>query len=303
MTDACGPQEPRWRRDQPWPTRRETLVALAQRGFRFQRKLGQCFLFDRQLLEALVRDAGVRATDRILEIGAGAGTLTMALLSADANVVSVEIDARLADYLRAAIDAPAWRLIEGDALETKNRLAPALLDALAHWTDYALVANLPYAIANPLVLQLVLGVPVLRRMGVLVQVEIADRWCAEPGTAQYGTGSIVLALAGRVKRGRTIARELFTPPPNVDSVFVTWQRHEVVSPDLAVASQLARTLFLHRRKMLRSILREHVGPDDSCWLESGVDPRVRPEDLEPEQFAALGRVLRARGVNFAETDS
>jgi len=272
--------------------RAAVLADLARRGFRFQSRLGQNFLFDPQLLEAFLDDASVAAGERVLEVGAGAGTLTERLLARGAEVVSAEIDAILLDHLRERGPHPALTLVAGDALGPAETLAPALSAALdAGDRPFRLVANLPYAIATPLVMRLVARASRLAGIAVLVQAEVAERWVATPGGKEYGAASVLLAIAGRGRIARRVSGRLFTPAPRVESAFYVWEPAPVAGIDLPSLLGFARGLFQHRRKMLRAILRERVAETDPAWARAGADPRARPEELSPETLLALWREL------------
>ncbi len=290
--------------------RREILADLRQRGFRPDRRRGQNFLFDRQLLDAFIDDAQLPARSRIVEIGAGAGTLTRRLLERGHRVVSVEIESVLVDYLReslrparivgrdSVIEEPEgnadFSLVVGDALANKNQLSSSLTQELQQ--DSAaihLIANLPYAIASPVVqLLLELRNPQLEIVGVLVQSEAAERWCASPGGKDYGAISVTLSLLGRGVIARRVGRQLFSPPPKVESAFYVWRRfaNAEYADGIGRAHRLGRRLFRQRRKMLRAIIgKGSQGPPD--WASAGIDPTLRPEQLAPPQFVRLAEIL------------
>jgi 16S rRNA (adenine1518-N6/adenine1519-N6)-dimethyltransferase len=268
------------------------LADLAARGFRFQPRLGQNFLFDPQLLEAFIDDAAVTAGERVLEVGAGAGTLTERLLARGAEVVAAEIDPILLEHLRARGPHPRLTLVAGDALGAAESLAPALEAALALGDrPFRLVANLPYAIATPLVMRLVARSERLAGIAVLVQTEVAERWVARPGGKEYGAASVLLALAGSGRIARRVSGKLFTPVPRVESAFYVWEPHGGGAENLPELLGFTRSLFQHRRKMVRAILRERLAEGDAAWGRAGVDPRSRPEELPPEAFVALWREL------------
>ncbi|MGB1072150.1 MAG: 16S rRNA (adenine(1518)-N(6)/adenine(1519)-N(6))-dimethyltransferase RsmA [Planctomycetota bacterium] len=193
------------------------------RGFRFDPRKGQNFLFDGNLLRALVRDSEISPDLPILEIGPGAGTLTRALLAAGSQVTAVEIDPLLAGYLRETFPEDSLRVVEADALETKNRLSEELLAALPEG-EFQMVANLPYSIASPLVCLLVEACPRMTGFSVLVQQEVADRWIAVPGSREYGTSSVLLSRLGQGRITRKVPPHAFVPAPRVDSAFIRWQR-------------------------------------------------------------------------------
>lgn len=283
--------------DLPSPRSRfEVLEELRDLGFRFDQKRGQNFLFDQNLLRALIRDAGVEAGDRILEVGAGAGTLTRLLLEVGCHVTSVEIDPILCNFLRTHVSHPRLQLIESDVLESKNRIADAVLTALDSMTaaaagGFSLVANLPYSIASPLVAMLVSERPDLRQMGVLVQREVADRWVASPGTREYGTATVLLSLLGAGRISRRVAAHAFVPAPRVESAFYTWARSESGLDIPAGLVPLIRNCFGQRRKTLRKILKDRLDSQDPWWQQMEVEPSTRPDQLEPEQWVSLAKKI------------
>lgn len=295
----------------PAPTRRFVLEGLTGLGFKPKRARGQNFLFDPQLLEALVRDARVGSGDLVLEVGTGPGTLTRYLRASGARVLTCEIEQSLADFCSASLSFgrvrgeggveskpagdPDLRLLVGDVLATKNRLSPHLLDELALAAEstasgrdstFHLVANLPYSIATPL-LQLLLEVPSprLRSVAVMVQAEAAQRWLAAPGTPEFGAATVTLQLLGAGEITRSVGRQLFSPPPKVDSVFYRWVRTQAGEIDPRIG-KLTRHLFQHRRQMLRRGLRRW-GVEETVLRELGLDPTARPEELTPADFVRL----------------
>jgi len=276
------------------PSRAEILDDLRSRGFRFRKKRGQNFLFDGNLLRALVADSGVSAGDRVLEVGAGAGTLTRVLLERGCEVVTVEIDPILAAFLRDGLDHPLLTLLELDVLAGKNHLNGAVIDALDGWQDgFHLVANLPYSIASPLVALLVEGFPgSIRGISALVQEDLARRWCAPPGGGEYGPISVLLGLCGEGKVTRRVARHLFTPPPEVESCFFVWRPRTGAPQPGPALMPLVRRLFQQRRKTLGSLLRSEVARGDGAWQKLGIDPGTRPQALDAGKWLKLAEFLR-----------
>lgn len=281
--------------------RRRVLASLEGMGFRADPRRGQNFLFDPQLLEGFLADAGTTSGERVLEVGPGPGTLTRRLLAHDCQVVAIELDERLCAFLRVDLAGePALTLLCGDALANKNRLSPELLGVLGD-QPFRLIANLPYAIATPLV-QMLLQPPLdWRGGGVLVQLELAQRWLAGPGTRAYGAISVLLGLLGKGRITRRVPRHIFSPPPRVDSAFVVWERGNCAWETAAPAWRAARRLFTQRRKMLRSTLSGWISPDDDWWSQAAVDPLARPEQLTPGQFQVLGvewerRMARSQAI-------
>jgi len=248
-------------------------------------RLGQNFLSDPNLLDAIVRDAELGDADVVLEIGAGKGVLTRRLATA-ARVHSIEIDRRLELALADVAAAPNVDLHWGDAMKVDlGALAPA---------PTAVVSNLPYAVATPVLLRTVAELPSVRRWTVMVQREIADRLRAVPGTRTYGSPSVLVQLACDVKLLRTVDPAVFRPRPRVESAILAMRR---TGPGAdAHTRELVRDAFAHRRKSLaRSI--ELLRPGSLAAVrqaleELGLTADARAESLSPEDFAALSAKLR-----------
>ncbi|MDR7423181.1 MAG: 16S rRNA (adenine(1518)-N(6)/adenine(1519)-N(6))-dimethyltransferase RsmA [Armatimonadota bacterium] len=270
-------------------------AALAAAGLRLRRSRGQHFLVSRRALEAMLRAAGLTPADVVLEIGAGIGTLTVELARTGAAVIAVEVDARFIPVLRASCAAyPRVRLVHADAMT----LEPAALRP----RPTAVVANLPYAIASPLLIRL-LEAHTARRYVVMVQDEVARRLVAAPGTPAYGLLTVAVGAHASAAVVARVPRAAFFPPPEVTSAVVRLDvpavppvPPELVGPLMAVA----RAAFGQRRKMLRSALRQ-LGPraatgDDAEALcrAAGIDPRERGERLSLAAFARLAAALRDR---------
>lgn len=277
-------------------SRSEILAELRGQGFHANARLGQCFLFDHQLLEAFLDDAAVQPGELVLEVGAGAGTLTQRLLARGCRVVSVEIDMRLVAYLRKHFEAPELELIAGDALDSKNTISSQLQERL-RGEQFRLVANLPYAVATPVLASLLECFPGFRGAAVLVQAELARRWLAGAGESDYGVISILLSLLGEGSITRPVRRELFTPPPRVDSSFVVWQRNERPWGPLAPGIPPLRALFQQRRKMIRSQVGDVLPEGDPWWQGAGFACTERPGDVAPEPLLELGLEVARRRVS------
>lgn len=260
-----------------------------------------------QNLVRLIADAGrVGPGDLVLEVGPGTGTLTEELLARGARVRAVEIDRDLAAALRQRFAGESrFELIEGDALAGKHEVNPELLvraqktgtGTVSEHTQigqtrengpapFKLVANLPYSIASPLVINLLIeGIDLLV---FTVQKEVADRLRASPGTNDYGPLSVMAQLLGEVEVLRTLAPQAFWPAPKVDSALVriTPRRPTL---DARALGRLVQAVFAYRRKTLRKAL-EQAGLDVSRLLAAtGLDCSRRPEVLTPEEFAAIAR--------------
>jgi 16S rRNA (adenine1518-N6/adenine1519-N6)-dimethyltransferase len=270
--------------------RQVTLARLAELGLRPDRELGQHFLVDDNLLGVIERLAVLREGDVALEIGAGVGTLTARLAAVCAHVHAVEIDRRLEQALaRTLVGAHNVTVHWGDAM----RIDLAALDPVAT----AFVANLPYHVAAPLVLDSIGGLPAIERWCVLVQREIADRLVAGPGDALYGGPSVLSALALAPTGRHNVSRNVFVPVPNVDSALVAFARRPEW-PELAADWQqtvaTVRAAFAYRRKTLvNSLANAGWRPDRAAVVAAcrvaGVDPSARAEALPAEAFLRLAR--------------
>lgn len=249
-------------------------------------RLGQNFLSDPNLLDAIVRDAELGEGDVVLEVGVGEGVLTERLAGVAARVHAIEIDRRLEPALAAIAALPNVDLHWGDAMEVDLAgLAPA---------PTAVVANLPYAVATPVILRTVVELPSVRRWTVMVQREIADRLRATPGGRTYGAPSAIVQLACEARLVRTVDPAVFRPRPRVESAILGLRRTGP-APD-EPTRELIRAAFAHRRKSLARSL-EHVRPGTlaatrAALEELGLPADARAEALAPEDFAALSAKLR-----------
>jgi 16S rRNA (adenine1518-N6/adenine1519-N6)-dimethyltransferase len=248
-------------------------------------RLGQNFLADTNLLDAIVRDAELAPGDVVLEIGAGEGALTERLAAAVAHVHTIEIDHGLEPALEPIASLPGVDLHWGDAL----RLDLAALDP----APSAVVSNLPYSIATPLIIRTIEELPEVRRWTVMVQREIADRLRAEAGRREYGAPSVLVQLACETKMLRSVNPSVFRPPPRVGSAVVSLRR---TGPGAdADTRSLVRAAFAHRRKTLVRSL-EHVRPGTMGRARAmlpamGLRLQARAEDLTPPEFAELAHGL------------
>ena len=248
-------------------------------------RLGQNFLADPNLLAAIVRDAELGPDDVVIEVGAGEGVLSERLAAAAGHLHSVEIDRGLEAALAPVAALPNVDLHWGDAMKIDfSTLQPA---------PTAMVANLPYSVATPLILRTIEQLPSLRRWTVMVQREIADRLRAGPGSRTYGSPSAVAQLACEVELLRAVDPAVFKPRPRVDSAILRLRR---IGPGADAATRtLIRAAFAHRRKSLARSL-EHASPGSlaparAALAELGLPEDARAEALSPQQFAALSAKL------------
>jgi len=253
-------------------------------------RLGQNLLADPNLLAAIVRDAELAPEDVVLEVGGGEGALTAEIAPHVAALHVIELDAAFRAPLEAvAAEHAGVRLLFGDAM----RVDLGALDP----PPTAVVANLPYSIATPLILRTIAELPTLARWTVMVQREIADRLRAGPGSRTYGAPSVVVQLACDVRLLRSVDRAVFTPRPRVDSALLRLDRTGAAAP--AAVAGLVRDGFAHRRKALpRSLEHARPGSRDAVRgaLESiGLPVGARAEQLSPEDFVRLAAALEEPG--------
>ena len=250
--------------------------------FRHSHALGQNFLTDRNLLAAIVADADVKSGDTVIEVGAGQGALTRPLAMTGARVFAFEIDGRLEGCLRELEkEYPALTVVMGDFMKSD---AAALAAG-----PYKAVANLPYYITTPVLFRL-LDDPMCEGVTVMVQKEVAERIVARPGGKDYGVLSVGAQLAGRPRITRTGGRQMFTPPPNVDSAVV---HIDVCRRGDEKTAAVVRAAFSMRRKTLINCLAPVWGKSAAASaIEAlGLDPAVRGERLSPEQYIELAKLL------------
>jgi 16S rRNA (adenine1518-N6/adenine1519-N6)-dimethyltransferase len=258
-------------------------------GVRPTKQWGQNFVVDANTVRRIVRLAGVGPQDVVVEVGPGLGSLTLALLPEVGAVVAVEVDPTLAAALPGTVSAvaPAYRdkltVVGADALSVHSLPDPQ---------PTALVANLPYNISVPVVLSFLEAFPSLQRVLVMVQLEVAERLAAGPGSKTYGVPSLKAAWYADVRLAGTVSRSVFWPVPNVDSGLVSLVRRD---PPRTPASRedvfaCIDAAFAQRRKTLRAALAGWAGGADraeAALRKAGIDPRTRGEQLDIEAFAAL----------------
>lgn len=269
-------------------TKQQIQSLLAEAGMSPRHRFGQNFMIDQNLLRLVAEAGEIRAGDLIIEVGPGTGTLTDELVAREAEVLAVEIDRDLAALLRKRFEGnPRFRLIEGDALAGKHRLNEELRQAIdaARGRPIKLVANLPYNIASPLIIDLLIaGVDLL---AFTVQREVADRLRAAHGSGTYGVLSIMAQLLAEVAVLRTLPPQAFWPAPQVESALVKMVRRDRLGGDAAEFNRFVQQLFSARRKTLRKALSQAGYPADRLIAELRLDPQIRPEELSPEQVKQI----------------
>jgi 16S rRNA (adenine1518-N6/adenine1519-N6)-dimethyltransferase len=266
----------------------QSLLALAK--IRPRHRFGQNFMIDQNLLRLVAEAGNISAGDQVIEIGPGTGTLSEELLARGAKVIAVEIDRDLAAHLRGHFkDQANFTLIEGDALDGKRNLNSQLMAAIEA-RKAKLVANLPYNIASPLIIELLnAGLPLLV---FTVQKEVAQRLRASAGSEEYGALSVMTQLLSRVEVLRTLPPSAFWPAPKIDSSLVRLTRDDRLGPKAHPFSIFLQQLFSSRRKTLRKTL-ANLGHDAEAILHGcKLDADVRAEDLPPQQLLLLFEAVR-----------
>lgn len=263
---------------------------LASNGLRPSRALGQNFVADPNTVRRIVYLAEIEPGDHVLEIGAGLGSLSLALADAKARVVALELDRYLLPVLRQVVEPRGVRVVEGDALRIK--LSELLNTDLSSEIDvhWKVVANLPYNIATALVMNVLVTTPEVTSLLVMVQREVGERMAAHVGDKAYGSVSARIAYWAQASVVGRVPSSVFIPRPRVESVLVRITRHLHLPPELAAVSydrleSLIRAGFAHRRQMLRRSLSQVIPKE--AFEVSGVSSESRAEELSIEMWARL----------------
>lgn len=264
-------------------TRNEMRQLLQRHGLKPRTSLGQHFLADPNLTRRIVAAAGVTRGDRVLEVGPGTGTLTRQLIAAGGEVTAIEVDEQLRPVLEETMAGLSVNLLFLDAATVDYR-------ELLGVGPWKVVANLPYQIGTQLVLDWLRLVPSITDMTVMVQLEVAQRMAAPPGSRAYGLPSVVAGLHADLKIAFRVPPHVFYPPPQVESAVVRVVRRSA-PPGAARAIELAAAGFGQRRKMLRGSLSAIVPNAEEVLRFAGIDPTKRAEDLSPADFLRLAEAI------------
>jgi 16S rRNA (adenine1518-N6/adenine1519-N6)-dimethyltransferase len=272
-------------------SRSDASRQLEGAGLRAKRALGQNFVVDANTVRKIARLANIDNHGLVLEIGAGLGSLTLALAETGAQVTAVEVDDQLIPLLHENVDPiDNITVVHADAMKLDwNEL-------LVGGDQWALVANLPYNVATPLVADVLDFVPQVQRMLVMVQKEVGERFCAAPSTEAYGALSVKVAFHATARIAGIVPPTVFLPKPNVDSALVEIVRH--TQPIDAHINQkelfsLVRMGFAKRRKMLRGSLAGRVSPEQ--FEEADIAPTARAEELSVHDWMRLARIVNGSG--------
>jgi 16S rRNA (adenine1518-N6/adenine1519-N6)-dimethyltransferase len=277
-------------------TRTEVSELLTKHGLAPRRAFGQNFVVDANTVRKIARLADVRAGDFVLEIGAGLGSLTLALAETGAQIVAVEIDNGLVEVLREnTASLPNVEIIHGDAMQLDWQ---PLLSKSKHWH---VVANLPYNLATPIVADILDGLSQVDHLLVMVQSEVADRLVAQVGSDAYGAVSVKINYWATSKIVGAVSASVFFPQPRVESALVDIRRRTepgVTDVEASELFALVRTGFAKRRKMLRGALVNVALPAD--FESAGVNPESRAEELDLAAWGRLCKVIKIRVMGSAE---
>jgi len=293
-------------------TKRQIQRLLVSAGVRPNKRLGQHFLIDLNLMRLLVDSANINNNDIVLEVGCGTGSLTEALIEKAGMVIAVELDRTLAEIAKSRLaNAENIELINTDILENKNTLSHTVTNALEsarkkYHGRILLVANLPYNAASPTMLNLVTGPRVADAMYVTVQKEVADRMTAVPASSDYGALSIFLSAAGDVKTIRVLKPTVFWPQPQVDSAMVSFVHDQAKLKRIENMEFFSQTVHLfmgHRRKTLMAcskLARGKLAKIDNTeginwpgiFERCSINPTQRPEQLGAEDYIAIANLCR-----------
>ncbi len=275
----------------------ELRLVLEKHGFHFKKQFGQNFISDTNLLKSIVEASGITKETTVVEIGCGAGTLTRALAEAAKKVYAFDIDRDLQPVL-------AETLAGLDNVEVIfrdfNKLD--LTEFEKEIEEYVVVANLPYYITTPLVTKLLEESEKVQGLSIMVQEEVAERFCAKENTPEYGSITAAIALKGSARIVKRVSRNLFYPRPNVDSavVKITFERGRVAVKCEKAYRQTVKCAFLNRRKTLENNVVNFFNVSREVAKEilqkAGVEDKARGETLSPQRLAILSDVLLEFGV-------
>ena len=275
----------------------ELKEVLVKHGFKFKKQFGQNFISDNNLLSSIVSASGVTKDTTVVEIGCGAGTLTRALAEQAKRVYAFDIDTELQPVLAETLAG-----LENVEVIFKDFNKINLKEFEEEIGEYTVVANLPYYITTPLVTKLLEEGEKVQGLSVMVQEEVAERFCAKENTPEYGSITAAIALKGTAKIVKRVSRNLFYPRPNVDSavVKIDFERGRVEVKDEKAYRQTVKCAFLNRRKTLENnlvsffkITREQA---KEVLRQAGIDEKARGETLSPQAFALLSDVLVDNGI-------
>jgi 16S rRNA (adenine1518-N6/adenine1519-N6)-dimethyltransferase len=272
----------------------EMREVLTRRGIQLTKSLGQNFLHDANQLQKIVEAAELSKADKVLEIGPGLGPLTELLLEKAGDVLAIEMDRRLVEFLQERFaSAKSLELLHDDALAFLKR-------EQRDWNDWKLVANLPYSVASPILVELAQSPRRPERMVTTLQLEVAQRLMAQADDDDYGVLTLLVQLDYEPRDSFKIPADCFFPAPNVDSMCVVLQRRArplLAGGQRAAFVKIVKRAFSQRRKMMLKLLKQDWAADKlaAVFAELKISPQERAEKLSLEQFVALTKKLFSNG--------
>lgn len=262
-------------------------------NFRFNKALGQNFISDTNLLDAIVADSGVTESDTVVEIGTGGGTLTRSIAKVAKKVYSFEVDRNLEPVLALSLQGlDNVEVIFRDVLRLKDAQFEEIVDG-----EFKVIANLPYYITTPLVMRFLESELKVKSLTVMVQKEVADRLTAQPNTPDYSAITLAVNMVGEAKVTRHVSRNMFFPAPNVDSavVRIDIDRSKLEGENAKLIHKLCRAAFVMRRKTLANNLAQAFGISKQEATDkivaAGFEPMVRGEVLSLDDYIKLSHVF------------
>jgi 16S rRNA (adenine1518-N6/adenine1519-N6)-dimethyltransferase len=294
-------------------TKRQIQQLLASANIRPNKRLGQHFLIDKNLMRLLLDSANIQSDDVVLEVGCGTGSLTEALVQKAGRTIAVELDRNLTEIASKQLsEATNLKLINTDILKNKNLISPVVTEALQSARRdchgrILLVSNLPYNVASPVIMNLITGPVAVDGINVTVQKEVADRMTAMSGGRDYGILSILIQANGDVKTIRILKPTVFWPQPQVDSAMVSFHRDREKSAritDMELFGHLVNLFMSHRRKTLLASSKLTSGELIKNWPQifekCSIDPKKRPEQLSVEDYINITNALRISDFDHAK---
>lgn len=271
---------------------KDVKSTLKEAGFGFKKSLGQNFITDKNLLSSIVEEAGVESGDTVVEIGCGAGTLTRAIAGRAKRVIGFEIDRSLKPVLERTLSG-----VNNAEIIFKDFLKADLKELERNIGSYLVVANLPYYVTTPLITKILEEGELCKSLTVMVQEEVARRFCAAENTPDYGAITAVIALYASAKTVMRVPREMFTPQPNVDSAVVklTLENGRLPVSNAELYKKVVHAAFLSRRKTLVNNLVRAFGftraQAEDLLKSCGLNLMIRGEALPPAMFALLANKI------------
>ena len=286
-------------------TKTDIQRLLAGAGVEPNKRLGQHFLIDLNLMEFLLTNAAITENDIVLEVGTGTGSLTGELIKRAGKVIAVEYDDVLAKITEQQFkDETNFELVIADVLENKNTINHEVIEKLKlaeseSFGRILLVANLPYNVASSVMLNLLDGAITADSMIVTVQKEVADRMTAKAGGDDYGILSIFLSAMGQCKMLRKLSPKVFWPEPQVESAMIRFDRNPLKVADIhnvKLFKEIVNLFMNHRRKMMRACVKyaegqlTHIHHWEDIFTRSFVEPHHRPEELTAENYISIANL-------------